>query len=224
MDERMIKSPKHYAEGRKFEPKDVIRDWDLNFNLGIAVKYLASAGRKGDMVEDLKKAQQYIQFEIDALEVESKGKKKQEPPTHPNCRCSMVEGGMEDKLDAMLYGLNPMFIALAREEACIVNPIVVELPEGEDLEKLVEKLRNEVGNIGIAGDTQPTEFEKKALDLYNAYLYRLSEIRKEMNERRKSTPPMLGICYRFVQDISLREGFDPTEVLDGMVKKLMEGN
>lgn len=27
MDERMIKSPKHYTEGRKFEPKDVIRDW-----------------------------------------------------------------------------------------------------------------------------------------------------------------------------------------------------
>lgn len=67
MDEKMIKSPKHYTEGRKFEPKDVIRDWGLNFNLGNAVKYLARAGRKGDAVEDLKKAQQYIQFEIDAL-------------------------------------------------------------------------------------------------------------------------------------------------------------
>ena len=43
MDERMIKSPKHYTEGRKFEPKDVIRDWGLNFNLGNAVKYLARA-------------------------------------------------------------------------------------------------------------------------------------------------------------------------------------
>ncbi len=41
MDEKMIKSPKHYTEGRKFEPKDVIRDWGLNFNLGNAVKYLA---------------------------------------------------------------------------------------------------------------------------------------------------------------------------------------
>ena len=29
MDEKMIKSPKHYTEGRKFEPKDVIRDWGL---------------------------------------------------------------------------------------------------------------------------------------------------------------------------------------------------
>ena len=64
MDEKMIKSPKHYTEGRKFEPKDVIRDWDLNFNLGNAVKYLARAGRKGDAVEDLKKAQQYIQLSL----------------------------------------------------------------------------------------------------------------------------------------------------------------
>lgn len=76
MDEKMIKSPKHYTEGRKFEPKDVIRDWGLNFNLGNAVKYLARAGRKGDAVEDLKKAQQYIQFEIDALEAEGKEPKK----------------------------------------------------------------------------------------------------------------------------------------------------
>ena len=28
-----IKHPSHYTEGRKFEPKDVIRDWGLNFNL-----------------------------------------------------------------------------------------------------------------------------------------------------------------------------------------------
>lgn len=67
-----IKHPSHYVEGRKFEPKDVIRDWGLNFNLGNAVKYLARAGRKADIVEDLKKAQQYIQFELDAIEAESK--------------------------------------------------------------------------------------------------------------------------------------------------------
>lgn len=84
MDERMTKSPKHYTEGRKFEPKDVIRDWDLNFNLGNAVKYLARAGRKGDIVEDLKKAQQYIQFEIDALAAEGKQEKKQRAEKEPN--------------------------------------------------------------------------------------------------------------------------------------------
>lgn len=63
-----VQRPSHYAEGRKYEPKDVIRDWGLNFNLGNAVKYVARAGRKGDILEDLKKAKQYLDFEIDYLE------------------------------------------------------------------------------------------------------------------------------------------------------------
>ena len=67
-----IKHPKHYCEGRKYEPKDVIRNWGLNFNLGNAVKYIARAGRKDDIVQELKKAQEYIQFEIDAIEAERK--------------------------------------------------------------------------------------------------------------------------------------------------------
>lgn len=71
-----IKHPSHYVGGRKFEPKDVIRDWGLNFNLGNAVKYLARAGRKTELVEDLKKAQQYIQFEIEAIEAESRNATK----------------------------------------------------------------------------------------------------------------------------------------------------
>lgn len=84
-----VKHPSHYVEGRKFEPKDVIRDWGLNFNLGNAVKYLARAGRKADTVEDLKKAQQYIQFEIDAIEAEEKQATKPKAPIHPNCKCSV---------------------------------------------------------------------------------------------------------------------------------------
>ena len=35
----LIKKPAHYCKGRKYEPKDVIHDWGLNFNLGNAVKY-----------------------------------------------------------------------------------------------------------------------------------------------------------------------------------------
>ena len=65
-----VKKPSHYCEGRKYEPKDVIRNWGLNFNLGNAVKYVARAGRKDDIVQDLRKAQEYIQFEIDAIELE----------------------------------------------------------------------------------------------------------------------------------------------------------
>lgn len=64
----IISHPFHYTAGRKYEPKDVIRDWELNFNLGSAVKYISRAGRKDDIVQDLKKAKQFIQFEIDYLE------------------------------------------------------------------------------------------------------------------------------------------------------------
>lgn len=62
-----VKKPSHYTDGRKYEPKDVIRDWGLNFNLGSAVKYLSRAGRKDDIVQDLSKAKEFIQFEIDAI-------------------------------------------------------------------------------------------------------------------------------------------------------------
>lgn len=62
-------SPDYYTKGRKYEPKDVIRDWDLNFNLGNVVKYVSRAGRKdpNTLIEDLLKARDYIQFELDAL-------------------------------------------------------------------------------------------------------------------------------------------------------------
>jgi hypothetical protein len=49
------------------EPIDVIQAWDLNFCLGNVVKYIARAGRKdGNTKEkDLKKAIQYIKFELE---------------------------------------------------------------------------------------------------------------------------------------------------------------
>ena len=73
MDFKNITSPDHYVSGRKYEPRKVIRDWDLNFNLGSAVKYISRTGRKGDAMnalEDLYKAKQFIDFEIEALQDE----------------------------------------------------------------------------------------------------------------------------------------------------------
>lgn len=69
-----ILKPAHYCSGRKYEPKDVIRDWGLNFNLGNAIKYLSRAGRKNnnDITKDLYKAMTYINFEIMALKEEMK--------------------------------------------------------------------------------------------------------------------------------------------------------
>lgn len=67
-----VSNPAHYCKGRKYEPKDVIRDWDLNFNLGNAVKYISRSGRKGSEsgLTDLMKAKQYIEFEIAYLSEE----------------------------------------------------------------------------------------------------------------------------------------------------------
>ena len=72
-----VNCPSHYTEGRKYEPIDVIVDWGLNFPLGNTVKYISRAGRKLDYLgqdpkakklEDLKKAEFYLNYEINRLE------------------------------------------------------------------------------------------------------------------------------------------------------------
>lgn len=64
-----INHPKHYCEGRKYEPWDVIKDWSLDYDLGCAVKYISRAGRKdaSKKLEDLEKAKAYLQHEIDTI-------------------------------------------------------------------------------------------------------------------------------------------------------------
>lgn len=57
-------SPKHYTAG-KYEVIDVIEDWNLNFRLANAIKYIARHQHKGKPLEDLKKALWYLQREID---------------------------------------------------------------------------------------------------------------------------------------------------------------
>lgn len=71
-----VKNPSHYCDGRQYEPKDVIRDWGLNFNLGSAVKYISRAGRKDDIIIELNKAREFIGFEIEAIEQERKKQKE----------------------------------------------------------------------------------------------------------------------------------------------------
>ena len=83
-------NPEHYNRLNP-QPKDVIRAWGLNFNLGSAVKYISRAGHKDDIVQDLKKAQEFIQFEIDAIE--GARAERKDKPKH------------EDFMDAMLRGL-----------------------------------------------------------------------------------------------------------------------
>lgn len=68
-----VNHPSHYAEGRKYEPIDVIADWELDFCLGNTIKYISRAGRKGldKTIEDLEKAAWYLNYEIQKLKKEA---------------------------------------------------------------------------------------------------------------------------------------------------------
>lgn len=63
-----VNSPKHY-QGVKFQVIDAIEEFDLNFNLGNCLKYIARAGKKNPdkHLEDLSKALWYLNREIDNL-------------------------------------------------------------------------------------------------------------------------------------------------------------
>lgn len=66
----MVNHPSHYVAGRQFEPFAVLSDWfgsdPLLWN---ATKYLSRAGRKGDMVTDLRKAAFFIAKAIEREEL-----------------------------------------------------------------------------------------------------------------------------------------------------------
>lgn len=63
-----INKPDYYASGQ-IETKDFIRDKELNFFLGNVIKYVVRAGKKDKSkhIEDLEKAKNYLQFEIEHL-------------------------------------------------------------------------------------------------------------------------------------------------------------
>lgn len=63
MNKEMVNHPKHYNFG-KYEVLDVIHDWNLGFNLGSAVKYIARAEHKENKIQDLEKAIFYLKDEI----------------------------------------------------------------------------------------------------------------------------------------------------------------
>lgn len=63
-----VNHPSHYGGDTPYEAIKVIEAWKLPFTLGNTVKYISRAGKKGDTLEDLKKAAWYLQREIDNLE------------------------------------------------------------------------------------------------------------------------------------------------------------
>lgn len=54
-----VDHPSHYNRG-KIEVIDFIEDQGLSFHLGNVIKYITRAGSKGNKLEDLKKAQWYL--------------------------------------------------------------------------------------------------------------------------------------------------------------------
>jgi len=64
-----VEHPKHYGgKNNTYEAIKVINAWKLNFSLGNVVKYISRAGKKGDYLEDLKKAKFYLENEINNYE------------------------------------------------------------------------------------------------------------------------------------------------------------
>lgn len=64
-----VNHPAHYGGAENpYEAIKVIEAWELPFCLGNTVKYISRAGKKGDRLEDLKKAAWYLQREISNLE------------------------------------------------------------------------------------------------------------------------------------------------------------
>ena len=63
-----INHPAHYGGETPYEAIKVIEAWGLGFCLGNTVKYISRAGRKGDALEDLKKALWYLEREIQTME------------------------------------------------------------------------------------------------------------------------------------------------------------
>jgi hypothetical protein len=66
-----VHHPKHYAEGRKYEPWDVIEDWGLNYFAATALKYISRYERKGEPVKDLRKAIAFLERELERLTKET---------------------------------------------------------------------------------------------------------------------------------------------------------
>lgn len=64
-----VNHPPHYGGAdNPYEAIKVIEAWQLGFCLGNTVKYLSRAGKKGDALEDLKKARWYLDREIQRRE------------------------------------------------------------------------------------------------------------------------------------------------------------
>ena len=67
-----LESPTYYTRG-SIEVWDFIRDQQLNYHLGNAIKYICRAGHKESTISDLKKAIHYLENELQHVTESSQG-------------------------------------------------------------------------------------------------------------------------------------------------------
>ena len=66
-----INNPEHYGGSENiYEAIKVIEAWDLDFCLGNVIKYIARSGKKGDAVQDLKKAKWYLDRRLEIINLQ----------------------------------------------------------------------------------------------------------------------------------------------------------
>ena len=63
----MKASQPHYDNGSNYDVIDFCKDYNLNFNKGNIIKYVARSGKKDDELLDLLKAKDYLEREIKHL-------------------------------------------------------------------------------------------------------------------------------------------------------------
>ena len=60
--------PFYYQTSEKIDVIDFCKLYNLNFNRGNVVKYISRAGKKDNELQDLRKAMEYLNREIEYLE------------------------------------------------------------------------------------------------------------------------------------------------------------
>ena len=56
--------PQHYDNNKSYDVIDFVKDYDLNFNEGNVIKYVARARKKDNQIKDLEKAIDYLKREL----------------------------------------------------------------------------------------------------------------------------------------------------------------
>ena len=120
-------NPSHYRGDRQFEPIAVIEDWNLNYRLGCALKYISRNGRKPgeDPIEGLKKAVWYLEREIAALRPSQYSVTYQDVlEDHAACAAEgtlRINGYGEMQDDGPVGGLGLDFLGDAEWDDCGIN-------------------------------------------------------------------------------------------------------